>query len=277
MAPKEQLIEAASCSVCLVPRRCQEGPLTKDSLHFHQNTMPVSSIERLFQLQRIDSQLAQLARDVTALDDGSGLLAEVRQLEADKQRAEADLRSKQAQLRNLELDLQSTTAKAAKVEEQLYSGRIGNPKELSAMQDDLQVLGRQRQRLEDDVLALMEDIERRVKETQGFDGSVETAQHAYDTTREEFTRRQDALARESQRVEGEREVLVTAIDEAQLRRYQLLRERKGGVAVALVVRGICEGCHVAIPEKRLAQLLDPETERIYTCEGCGRILHAKGS
>ncbi len=239
--------------------------------------MPVSTIDRLYRLQRLDSLLAQLERDAATLDDGSALRAQFERLQVDRQAAETTLHAKQAQMRILELELQTTTAKAHKLEQDLYSGRIANPKELSAMQDDLQALNRQRGRLEDEILTLMEEIERLVGETKTLDASVESARRSLDEHLTEFRRRQDAITAERTRVQAERTASLQEIDEGLLRRYELLRDRKGGIAVTLVVRGICEGCHVAIPEKRFAQLLDPETDRIYTCEGCGRILHAKAS
>lgn len=239
--------------------------------------MPVSPADRLYQLQRIDSQLAQLARELATLDDGSVLRAQVDRFHADHHAAQAVLHAKQSQLSLLELELQSTTTKAHTVERDLYSGRTANPKELTALQEDLQALGRQRQRLEDEILAVMEEIERLLGETKTLDGSTGTARRALDEHLIEFRNRQDTITAQSQRMQAARTALLQEIDEGLLRRYELLRDRKGGVAVALVVRGICEGCHVAIPEKRLAQLLDPETNRIFTCEGCGRILHAQAS
>ncbi len=264
----------ASCAPDFEEQPVEGG---EDSFLRRAKTMLVSPADRLYQLQRIDSQLTQLAHELATLDDGAALRAQVDRLHADHQAAQAALHAKQSQLSLLELELQSTTTKAHTVERDLYSGRTANPKELTALQEDLQALGRQRQRLEDEILAVMEEIERLLGETKTLDGSTGTARRALDEHLIEFRTRQDAITAQSQRMQAARTALLQEIDEGLLRRYELLRDRKGGVAVALVVRGICEGCHVAIPEKRLAQLLDPETNRIFTCEGCGRILHAQAS
>lgn len=248
---------------------------SKDSLCLHQNSMPVSTVDQLYQLQQIDLRLAQLQRTISALDDGTAARTDIDRQQAERQASEIDLRAKHAQMRRLELELQSTTDKAHKVEADLYSGRIGNPKELSAMQEDVQALERQRQRLEDEILALMEETERLQGGLRTLEESVTIAQQALERALAQYRTQQDALTDEVQRVQAERAALVTRIEEHALRRYEFLRERKGGIAVAQVIRGICEGCHVAIPEHRLTQLLESETDQIYTCEGCGRILHAK--
>lgn len=229
----------------------------------------------LYRLQRLDSRFAQLEGALAALDDGSARSTQVDRLRADEQAARTDLHTKQAHLRALELELQSTAAKAHKVEHDLYGGRITNPKELTAMQEDLEVLGRQRQRLEDEMLALMEEIEQLLAQIRMRETSREEGERALEVHLEDYRSRTQAMTAEIERVRAERAELVTGIEAPLLRRYDMLRDRKSGVAVAMVTRGICEGCHVAIPESRLAQLLEPEEDRIYTCEGCGRILYAK--
>lgn len=235
----------------------------------------MTTIERLYELQRLDSRLVQIESTLAALDDGTGLRGQVDGRRLNAETAQTDLHAKQARLRSLELELQSTTAKAHKMEQDLYSGRIANPKELAAMQEDVQVLGRQRQRLEDEVLTLMEDIEQVLGQIRTLEGSLKDGQRDLDEHLMTYRTRQEALTAELEVVRAERAARLAEIDAALLRRYELLRDRRGGVAVAMVVRGICEGCHVAIPERRLAQLLDPEGDRIFTCEGCGRILYAK--
>src|SRR5207247_52997 len=81
---------------------------------------------------------------LAALDDGTALRGRVQQAHAVEETARGDLQAGQSRLRDLELELQSTVGKATKVEGDLYSGRISNPKELRAMQEDVDTLGGQR-------------------------------------------------------------------------------------------------------------------------------------
>jgi predicted nucleic acid-binding Zn-ribbon protein len=122
--------------------------------------LQVTRIERLYELQQIDSRIGRLETSLATLDDGSSLRAQLAQAHSAEETLRAEVGGRQARLRDLELELQTTAAKAAKVEKDLYSGRISNPKELRAMQEDVEGLGRQRQRLEDEILTLMEEIER---------------------------------------------------------------------------------------------------------------------
>lgn len=246
----------------------------KDSLRPRPNTTQMTTVQLLFDLQRLDSRLAYLERAVSSLDDGSTLRAEVDQARADEEAARTDLHSRQSRLRALELELQSSVEKAHKVEHELYSGRVTNPKELTAMQQDLQALGRQREHLEDQILALMEEIEGLLQRLATLESQRAGRERALSDHLEEYRRREQSLNAELVMGRSQRVALVAEVEADLLRRYDRLRDRKDGVAVAAVVGGICEGCHVAVPEGRVADLL--EEERIFTCEGCGRILYAKG-
>jgi predicted nucleic acid-binding Zn-ribbon protein len=228
----------------------------------------------LYELQVIDSRLTQLERTLAGLDDSARLRTLAEQVRAEEEAAAADLKAKQARLRTLELGLQTTVDKSRKIEQDLYSGRIGNPKELTAMQDDVASLGRQRRRSEDEMLALMEETEQLAKTV----GTLEAQRQARERELEEYLVQYQAhartLAAEFETLRGTRETKAAEIDRDLLRRYERLRPRKEGVAVAAVTQGICEGCHVAIPEGRAAEIL--EGTRVFTCEECGRILYVQG-
>ena len=111
----------------------------------------------------LDSQMSQLERTLAGLDDGARLRMFVEQARAEEDAAAADLKAKQARLRSLEFELQTAVDKSRKLEQDLYSGRVGNPKELTAMQEDVAALGRQRRKIEDEMLALMEETEQLAK------------------------------------------------------------------------------------------------------------------
>lgn len=223
----------------------------------------------------LDSQLTQLDRTLAGLDDGTRLRALVDQSRAEEEAAGADLKAKQAHLRTLELELQSAVEKARKIEQELYSGRVGNPKELTAMQEDVASLGRQRRKTEDEMLALMEEIEQLTASVGTLGAQRQARERELEEHLVQYQGHLRTMAAQLDDLKSVREAKAAEIDADLLRRYERLRPRKDGVAVAAVVRGICEGCHVAIPEGRVAEIL--EGARIFTCEECGRILYVQGA
>src|SRR3990170_6039643 len=230
------------------------------------------SVEQLYALQRIDSRLTTLHRTLDALDPGKSLEALLEQVRSAEEATATQLRETQARLRDLELSLSSTAEKTKKLEQDLYSGRIGNPKELSAMQEDVAALGRQRQRIEDKMLALMEDTERLARDLGTLEAQRAARERELEDHLTQYRSHNRAMEDELTSLHAKREAQVAEIAPELMRRYERLRERKDGLAVAQVLNhGICEGCHVKIPDRLYADL--QETGDLRTCEECGRILY----
>ncbi len=233
--------------------------------------VPASRLRLLYRLQQVDSDLAGTEERLSALDPGDALRTRLQEAQASLTAAQQDLAARQSRTRDLELELQSTVAKRKHMEEEMYSGRVRNPKELAAMQEDVAALQRHTRHLEDGTLSLMEEVESmqdRVHTLTDEAGAARAGlqQHVADYQRERTALEASLLELQRQRME-----VVATIDEDLLRRYDRIRERMGPVAVAAVRKGICEGCHVAIPEGRVRRLQEEE-DLLLTCERCGRIL-----
>jgi uncharacterized protein len=233
--------------------------------------LQVTRIGRLYELQQVDSRLVRLESSLATLDDGSSLRTQLTQARSGEEAFRVEVNSRQTRLRDLELELQSTVAKATKVEQDLYSGRISNPKELRAMQEDVESLTRQRQRLEDEMLTLMEEVEHLGDQVRTLEAERQGKERALDEHLEDYASRQRALTADLEGTRRQREVLVAEVDSELLRRYDRLRDRKSGVAVTLVSGSICGACHMTVPEALLNAA--EGSDDVHTCEDCGRILY----
>jgi hypothetical protein len=232
---------------------------------------PVTGPRLLYRLQQVDSDLARTEEQLRTLDAGESARARLQELTEAHAAAQSELTERQSRIRTMELELQSAAAKRRQVEEEMYSGRVRNPKELAAMQEEIGQFDRHGKETEDAVIALMEEVEGRQPQVAGL-GSEAAAARADLAHREAaYLEEQAALHSALASLRAERERVAAGIDPGLLRRYDRIRERMGAVAVAAVRRGICENCHVAIPEGRVRQLAE-DAELVLTCERCGRIL-----
>ena len=82
---------------------------------------------------------------------------------------------RRGRLRDLDLEVQSLQQKRAKVEADLYGGRIRNPKELESINDEGAALDRTRSSREDDMLALLDEVERLEPQERDAREALETA------------------------------------------------------------------------------------------------------
>lgn len=225
----------------------------------------------LYQLQQIDSAIAQVTAQRAGLDDGTAARADVAAAEAHLTALMESLRHARTRAQDLELELAALEAKRARVEADLYSGRVRNPKELAAMQDEVAQLARQKAHREDDLLSLLSDIDRLEPAARDAQRRLEEARHALEARLEAYRATVVDLEGRLAALEARRAALVEQVEETVRRRYDRLRQAKGGLAVVAVRDGTCEGCHVVVPERLVVRLRD-DPELLATCDGCGRLL-----
>jgi predicted nucleic acid-binding Zn-ribbon protein len=228
-------------------------------------------VSGLFRLQHIDLEIARLQAHRAGLSDGAPERAAASEAARRLSHLRDEIAIRQSRLRTLDLELQSLQAKRKKVEGDLYSGRIGNPKELTAMQEELAALDRAKTHLEDEVLGLLDEVERLEPQERDAQAQVAAAEGALQQQVAAYQQATAAADQDLQRLAMQRSEAVSALDEDLLRRYERLREAKGGLAIVAVRGGICEACHITIPE-RFRRRLEDNPETLAACDGCGRLL-----
>src|SRR5438128_1325553 len=93
--------------------------------------------EQLLRLQDIDLRLDAGLRERAALDDASGLKEQLDAAEAALAEAKTRLHTLQADQVNAELEEKTVEEKKAAVTKKLYEGKVINPKELAAMEQEI--------------------------------------------------------------------------------------------------------------------------------------------
>jgi hypothetical protein len=230
-------------------------------------------LDRLLELQEIDSAIdrlearkrqleegKELSAARTAMEDAEGRLGELR-LGVD-----AVVREQQ----RLEREIDSMTRKAEVDEKRLYDGSIANIKELEALQHEIASLRERRSRSEDVLLEQMirkDDLESRA----GDAGTVvQQARDRLESVGGEAVQELERIEAELAEKRAAREKLVPEFDDELLELYEELRRQKRGVAVAALVDGVCQACHEKLAAMELDRL--KRTEGVKRCEYCRRIV-----
>lgn len=230
------------------------------------------SAARLHRLQQLELELAEVESGleaVLAALEGSQELQALQGEESHLEEVVSDLRSRQ---KAHDLELRGLVEKIAREEQQLYSGRVRNPKELQDLDRELEYLKRSRAELEEKVLELMFAAEERDEALQRVREGRQAAQEAWQRSSQE-------LARERQRLESRRTHLVSEIGQLgrqvaapDLATYAHLKRTKGSRPVAVLQGSLCQGCGVANPLAKAQEAW--RGEHLVTCSSCGRILYA---
>jgi len=230
----------------------------------------LSEVWRLFQLQKADTRLADLDKALLALradDEHERLLA---QAEASRSSAEEDLRRLKKDLRELEHEDSTLRGRSKALDGKLYGGRVSNLKELTGYQEELQAVRTRLDGLETEILERMDDIETREAALLGLQARVQQA-------RQERDERQAALDDKIRRLESEcagirerRDDQAREVQASLLKRYEDLKARKNGVAVARISNHSCEGCRMHLTDHKIQEA---KSAGITFCATCSRILY----
>lgn len=229
--------------------------------------------KKLLQLQQLDTEIDKLEAKKENLPEKSNhekSLAELGDTQRELAKKIKEQESEDKKQDKLEGEVERISFKVKTEEDKLYSGKIQNPKELMSIQEEIKMLQRERDELETGYLKeldVVEQLERDVKllneQEKRFSARTDELKAAYDEILSEIDSKLAELSKK-------REEIAEGVEKSTYELYEKLRKEKGGLAVALVKEGVCQGCGVEISTEE-EDLMFKE-ERIWRCEHCKRIL-----
>jgi len=229
------------------------------------------ALERLFQLQQVDTALAEAQKALRELDDGTHAAQELATAEEELAARQKALAEQETTLRHKELELKSTEQKLAANRERAYGGKVSNPRELQGMEMEIEALGRTKGDLEEEILILYDDIEVQGAAVGEQEQLVARLRQEHQRIQETFEQSSRELAEEIQRLQAERDELAAGVDSSLLARYDRIRERHGNLAIVAVADGVCTGCNTSVPSTTMNSLKTTGGEQ--TCDNCRRLLY----
>jgi predicted nucleic acid-binding Zn-ribbon protein len=213
----------------------------------------------------LDRVLARLREIEEELEETEELRA-AKQIQEDRTRIMESLKSRQS---DLEWQVEEVRTKAAEVEDKLYGGKVSSPKELSDLDLDLKSLKLLQSKREDVLLAHLVESDDAAKELQQASSEYGEIESRWRAHHDELLQERDRLKPEEDELTVSRDQRAAGIDRSAISLYALLRERKGGLAVARVERGMCQGCRITLPA---AILQKARGSGLVQCVSCERIL-----
>jgi len=224
--------------------------------------------KQLYELQEVDLALesrAQALEQVTGqLGESQAVLDARSKLASENQRLE-ELRHKQ---HSLEWEIDDVTTKIAKAEEELYSGRTKNPKELANLQHEIEILKAKRSQLEDRTIEVMERVEGAATSVGTIKSELETLEAEWQAEQEKLKADKEYLEAELVSLKQRREAVSSQVVPEVIAFYCELQKGKG-TAVARVEQGVCRGCRLSLSN---AELQRARSGDLTQCSSCGRIL-----
>ena len=232
----------------------------------------VPSTQQLYQLQQFDSQIDTANKRLKEIASSLIETEALKRARAELKAAETAHSQARAAMVDLELEVKGLQQKIVQHERRLYSGKLVNPKEAASLQDEVAATKRWQNRREETLLEAMIALEE-------AEAAHQTAQQTYKETKSNWEAAQLDLLQEQSKLQTDiaelrkaRQATAQFIDSKVLIRYEQLRKKKAGIAVASVKNGNCLTCGVML-SSRLRQQARTDDSKLYYCENCGRIIH----
>ena len=224
---------------------------------------------QLFQLQQIDLEIESrelaLSQKQSLIGKNEAVLL-VQERLASQQKQLEELRHQQ---RSAEWKIDDLAAKIKKAEDKLYSGKIGNPKELTSLQQDVNMLKATCDQEETAALGIIERVEEAESRLAATRNELSRVEADYQAQQTQLSTDIAQLETELSGLQEQRRQLSLQFDAATISIYERLRKSRGQ-AVAKVKQGICQGCRISLSSSQLQQV---RSGSLVHCGSCGRILY----
>ena len=230
-----------------------------------------SNLQRLQELQVLDSRVAGLERKFEAIPTRiHGIRDGLQQAKASVEAIRTKLDGARKDIRTKEKELEYQAAQRKKLEAKLYE--VKTNKEYSAVLAEIESAKVEKDRIEEEILALMELQERLGREVVEADARLRPQEAEAKVQEAAATEELRALEVDVEAARSERESVVRDVPRDLLVQYARLLKGRAGLAVALVgSNGICSGCRVTLTPQRFNEVR--QSSQILVCENCGRFLY----
>jgi len=230
----------------------------------------MQSIKLLATLQQIDLELDADRRKFTENKQGMQPSPELQQQARKVKLAQAQVEKWRKERVQRDEQVAELTGKIKSLEEQLYGGRIKDVREQVAMQQNVEAHKRHLETLEESALEAMMALEEAEKKLDAERTAFEAMKQEWLERKAALEKDQEALVVHARKLKARREQVVATLPEADVKRYEALRKKLGGLAIAKLEGKSCGGCGASLPTSVVQKVHEGQDIK---CPICGRLLY----
>ncbi len=227
-------------------------------------------IKLLIKLQECDNRISKIRKK---MEESPLKIKELEQelegFEGDVQESLERLEDLKKERREVERGIDDLENKKQKSQVKLSS--ISSNKEYRAALKEIDDIDQEKSRLEDRAIELMEEMDRLEAECKDKKKELEARKSEFEKSKKAVEKELKTLETELKGLENERKGFCSEIEEQLLKKYDLLRSKKGGLAISAVVSGVCQTCHMGIPPQKFNELI--RGDELMSCPNCNRIIY----
>ncbi len=177
--------------------------------------------------------------------------------------------SLESRRKKLEDTVELQNEKIKNNESKLFSGTITSAKELENYQDEIKILKQKNSTIEDQILEIMIELEEKLEGVKLAREEKDKAEANLNRIKNEVSEKIEVLEHIVEGLKKRRESIVSRIPPDYLKKYNELKNKKGGIAVSVLKDNFCNVCNMEIPTSAAEEIDD--MDKLYRCPLCGRM------
>jgi predicted nucleic acid-binding Zn-ribbon protein len=228
-------------------------------------------LKALEELQQIDLDVNEVQAGLAGLPARRAAVeAAVEVARKAWQQEQVRLEANERERRQLESLLGMERDKVKKWEGRL--GEIRTPREYAALSREIDIAKKTNDAQSDQVRELGAQAGEIKKALDGKEEELSDRESAAQAEVEELDKRRAAADEKLRGLEARRAEAVKQVDPGLLAKYENIKRRRAGIAIAPVVGMTCKGCHRNVPPQLAITL--QKANSIETCPNCHRIIYS---
>jgi predicted nucleic acid-binding Zn-ribbon protein len=229
-------------------------------------------VAKLFSLQKIDQKVALAQKKLDSIP------RETEEREKKLKKLEGELGLLRDRCTEIEVQVASLETKVGAIEtgikkQEAYLNQASSPSEYEAARHQIRYLQRDREELQNEQLALMEEQETLNPRIAELETSVEEEKKTFQAFLTEADSLRIELEAKKKEVADERQAKADEIPGEYLARYEEIFASREGTAVVPAERRYCSGCFTKLTPNDWAMLANGTNKVLVTCRTCGRFLY----
>ncbi len=230
----------------------------------------MSADSTLLNLQECDTYVGALRDHLEALPESRARIeadTKLTQLSASYDDLHTERSAAEREVTKLDDQAETLGDKIARERDKLFGGQVSSPRELAAIQSEIEMLERRKSEIEESELAQMLTLD---ESQETFDSLSESKSQTAIEVQECAQKEESAKAQlgaELHTLEAQRVALAAAVAPDLLIKYDTTLSRFG-VGAAAFSKGVCQSCHMKLSP---AEVEDLHQEKLPICPNCEAI------
>ncbi|MEJ2134862.1 MAG: C4-type zinc ribbon domain-containing protein [Desulfofustis sp.] len=227
-------------------------------------------IEQLVALQEIDLVIDKIDSEIKQEQDGlDGRISSLVEREGRISEQEIQIEELEKERRTLEDEM---TDKIAHVKErQSKMMQVQTSREQTALLKEIEDAKKNVKENEEKIVSIMEQVEKLTAETTEEKNLLKAEKTLVDEEKEKVKTVIDELSKGKKTKKNRREKQAGAVNGSMIQKYEILRERRNGLAIVNVLDGVCQGCFMNLPPQKYNMLL--RGDQVLECPSCQRLIY----